>query len=240
LARTTGVLEISNLYAGYGQGDVLQDLSFHVDEGEAVCLLGRNGAGKSTTFKAIMQLIQPRQGSIRFRNKDLIGKATHDVALSGVAYVPEDRRIFPGLTVEENLRVPRNGGRDSMWPLHRIYDQFPVLRERQHQLGRTLSGGEQQMLAIARALVGDPSVLLLDEPSEGLAPQMVRSLIDQIARLKAHKLTILLSEQNISVAAGLCERVCIIDRGAVRFAGRLQDLKANMELQRRYLSIGAI
>jgi branched-chain amino acid transport system ATP-binding protein len=234
-----GVLEISNLYAGYGQGDVLQNLSFNVDEGEAVCLLGRNGAGKSTTFKTIMQLIRPRQGSIRFRNKSLIGKATHEVALSGVGYVPEDRCIFPGLTVSENLRVPRNSGGESRWPLHRIYDAFPVLRERQHQLGRTLSGGEQQMLAIARALVGNPSVLLLDEPSEGLAPQMVRTLTSQIAQLKAHKLTILLSEQNISLAEALCERVFVIDRGTIRFEGRLQDLKANVELQRRYLSIGA-
>lgn len=232
------MLEIRNLYAGYGQGDVLYNLSLNVAGQEAVCLLGRNGAGKSTTLKAIMQLIRPRQGAISLANKDLIGMPTHEVALSGVGYVPEERRIFPNLTVGENLRVPRDGGRAVVWPLERIYDVFPVLWERQNQAGGTLSGGEQQMLAIARALIGNPSLLLLDEPSEGLAPLMVRALIDQIAQLKKQQLTILLSEQNISFAEALCERVYVIDKGTIQFEGRLSELKENPELQQRYLAVG--
>ncbi len=232
------MLEIRNLYAGYGQGDVLQNLSLSVGEREAVCLLGRNGAGKSTTLKAIMQFIRPRQGAISLGDKDLIGMPTHEVALSGVGYVPEERRMFPNLTVGENLRVPRDGGRSVVWPRERIYDVFPVLWERKNQMAGTLSGGEQQMLAIARALIGNPSLLLLDEPSEGLAPLMVRALIGQIAQLKEQKLTILLSEQNISFAEMLCERVYVIDKGTIQFEGRLQELRDNVDLQHRDLAIG--
>ena len=232
------MLEIKNLYAGYGQGDVLQDLSLSVGVRDAVCLLGRNGAGKSTTLKAIMQLIQPRQGAIYLGNENLVGMATHKVALCGVGYVPEERRMFSKLTVGENLRVPRSTGRDVVWPLERVYGVFPVLWERQNQMAGTLSGGEQQMLAIARALMGNPSLLLLDEPSEGLAPLMVRALIRQIAQLKEQGLTILLSEQNISFAEALCERVYVIDKGAIQFDGRPRELRENGELQKRYLAIG--
>jgi branched-chain amino acid transport system ATP-binding protein len=232
------LLEIKNLYAGYGQGDVLQDLSLSVGEREVVCLLGRNGAGKSTTLKAIMQLIHPRQGAISLGDKDLVGMPTHEVALGGVGYVPEERRMFPNLTVGENLRVPRSSGRSVVWPLERIYDVFPVLWERQNQAAGTLSGGEQQMLAIARALIGNPMLLLLDEPSEGLAPLMVRSLIAQIGRLKEQNLAILLSEQNISFAEALCERVYIIDKGVIRFEGQPSELRENQELRQRYLAIG--
>jgi branched-chain amino acid transport system ATP-binding protein len=232
------LLEIKNLYAGYGQGDVLQGLSLSVGERDAVCLLGRNGAGKSTTLKAIMQLIEPRQGAIYLGNDNLVGMATHKVALCGVGYVPEERRMFPKLTVGENLRVPRNTGRDVVWPLERIYSVFPVLWERQNQMAGTLSGGEQQMLAIARALMGNPSLLLLDEPSEGLAPLMVQALIGQIAQLKQQGLTILLSEQNISFAEKLCERVYVIDKGVIQFEGQLRELRENAELQKRYLAVG--
>jgi branched-chain amino acid transport system ATP-binding protein len=233
------LLELKNLHAGYGQGDVLQGLSLKVAEQEVVCLLGRNGAGKSTTLKSIMQLVRPRQGTISLFGQELVGMPTHKVALAGVGYVPEDRRIFPRLTVEENLRVTRTGAhRRDAWSLERIYQAFPVLRQRRTQLGGTLSGGEQQMLAIARTLAAGPTLLLLDEPSEGLAPLMVRELIRQIGLLKEQRLTILLSEQNLSFADGLSDRVYVIDKGMIQFEGRFSDLKQNAELQQRYLSLG--
>lgn len=233
------MLEIENLYAGYGQGDVLHNLSLRVGEREAVCLLGRNGAGKSTILKAIMQLVQPRRGVINFRDQNLAGMPTYKVALSGVGYVPEDRRMFPGLTVRENLRVPRVGmTKGVIWPLERVFDVFPALRQRHQQLAGTLSGGEQQMLAIARALIGSPSLLLLDEPSEGLAPLMVHALINQIAQLKEQKLTILLSEQNLSFADALCDRVYIIDKGTIQFEGSLGEFKQDSKLQQRFLAVG--
>jgi len=233
------VLEIDGLCAGYGQGDVLFDLSLRLAEREAVCLLGRNGAGKSTTLKSIMQLVKPTAGRIRLRGQDITGWPTHKVALAGVGYVAEERRMFPKLTVEENLRVPRIGGKqDSAWTLERVFDVFPVLQERRRQNAGTLSGGEQQMLAIARTLRGNPSLLLLDEPSEGLAPLIVKELIRQIGQLKGENLTILLSEQNLSFAQALCERVYVIDRGTVVYAGTLAELRGDPELQRKYLAIG--
>lgn len=233
------MLEIENLCAGYGQGDVLFDLSLRLAEREAVCLLGRNGAGKSTTLKSIMQLVKPTAGKIKLRGTDITGWQTHKVALAGVGYVAEERRMFPKLTVEENLRVPRTGTKgSSAWSLERVYEVFPVLHERRRQNAGTLSGGEQQMLAIARTLRGNPSLLLLDEPSEGLAPLIVKDLIKQIGRLKGENLTILLSEQNLSFAEALCERVYVIDRGTVVYAGTLAALRSDPELQRKYLAIG--
>lgn len=233
------MLEISGLRAGYGQGDVLFDLSLRIGQSEAVCLLGRNGAGKSTTLKAIMQLVHPTAGSIRLEGTEIVGKPTHEVALAGVGYVAEDRRMFPKLGVEENLKVTRvRTGRTSEWSLDRVYTLFPKLRERRSQLAGTLSGGEQQMLAIARTLMGSPRLLLLDEPSEGLAPLIVQGLIEQIARLKNEKITILLSEQNLSFAEALCERVYIIDRGTIQYDGPLARLRTDQGLHQQLLSIG--
>jgi branched-chain amino acid transport system ATP-binding protein len=233
------VLEIENLYAGYGQGDVLFDLSFSVGKGEAVCLLGRNGAGKSTTLKAIMNLVRPRAGEIRFDGSSVTNTPSNQIALRGIGYVPEERRMFPSLTVEENLRVPRTKGkRNDGWSLDRVYDLFPVLRERRRQAAGTLSGGEQQMLAIGRTLMGNPTLLLLDEPSEGLAPLVIQELIEQIRRLKEEALTILLSEQNLAFAELLCERVYVIDRGGIMFTGSLAELRDDESLQAKYLSVG--
>jgi branched-chain amino acid transport system ATP-binding protein len=235
------MLELERLCAGYGQGDVLSDLSLQIDRGEAVCLLGRNGAGKSTTLKAVMQLVRPSRGRVSLDGRDLAGAAPHTVALSGVGYVPEERRIFPKLTVQENLRVPRTAGaRARTWSLDKIFAVFPVLQERRRQVGGTLSGGEQQMLAIARTLMTNPSLLLLDEPSEGLAPLIVRELVSQIQRLREHQLTILLSEQNLYFAEALCDRVYIIDKGSIQFGGTFAALRQDETLRQRYLSVGKV
>jgi branched-chain amino acid transport system ATP-binding protein len=235
----TNTLELIGVYAGYGQGDVLVDLSLEIRAGEAVCLLGRNGAGKSTTLKAIMQLVRPTQGQVRLNGRDVVGTPTHKVMLGGVGYVPEERRMFPKLTVEENLRVTRTGGGPNGWTLNRVYELFPNLQESWRQMAGTLSGGQQQMLAIARTLMGNPLVLLLDEPSEGLAPLIVRELVTQIARLRDQQLTILLSEQNLRFAEALCDRVYIIDKGAIQFSGTFDTLRNDVDLRQRYLAVGA-
>ena len=207
--------------------------------GEAVCLLGRNGAGKSTTLKTIIQFVVPTQGQVRVNGRDLVGRPTHEVMLGGVGYVPEERRIFPKLSVEENLRVTRTGAGDGHWSLDRIYEVFPGLYPHRRQPGGTLSGGQQQMLAIARTLMGNPSLLLLDEPSEGLAPLVVQDLLRQIAQLREQKLTVLLSEQNLRFAEALCDRVYIIDKGAIQFTGTFTELRADPDLRQRYLAVGA-
>jgi branched-chain amino acid transport system ATP-binding protein len=234
------MLDIEGLRAGYGQGDVLFDVLLRINQGEAVCLLGRNGAGKSTTLKAIMQLVRPTAGQINLNGRSIVGMPTHEVARAGIGYVAEERRIFPKLTVEENLRVTRVGrGRSTSWTLDRVFALFPVLQERRRQSAGTLSGGEQQMLAIARTLMGNPTLLLLDEPSEGLAPIIIQGLIEQIARLKGENLTILLSEQNLAFAEALCERVYVIDRGTIFYDGPLAELRRNPELSQRLLAVGA-
>jgi branched-chain amino acid transport system ATP-binding protein len=210
-----------------------------VRAGEAVCLLGRNGAGKSTTLKAIIQLVVPSQGRVRVNGQDLIGAPIHQVMLGGVGYVPEERRIFPKLSVEENLRVTRTGSGEGHWSLDRVYEVFPSLYPHRRQPGGTLSGGEQQMLAIARTLMGNPSLLLLDEPSEGLAPLVVQELLKQIAQLRKQKLTVLLSEQNVRFAEALCDRVYIIDKGSIQFTGTFVELHNDPDLRQRYLALGA-
>jgi branched-chain amino acid transport system ATP-binding protein len=214
---------------------VLHGVSLEARAGEVVSLLGRNGAGKSTTLKAIMSLVEVTEGTVRFDGRDITRTPTHEISRLGVGYVPEDRRIFGDLTVEENLIVGEKGS--GAWTAARVYAFFPKLGEMARRRAGSLSGGEQQMLTVARTLMGNPRVLLLDEPSEGLAPVVVRALGEQIAALKREGLTIVLSEQNLKFAARLADRAYIIERGLIRFGGAMADLLADEALRRAYLTV---
>jgi branched-chain amino acid transport system ATP-binding protein len=232
------VLEVDGLHARYGLSHVLFDVSLRVERGEVVCLLGRNGAGKSTTLKSIIGVVPPAAGRVRFKGEDVTGRPPFQLARLGLGYVPDDRRIFADLTVAENLDIaarPAAGGEG--WTLDRVFDLFPVLREKLRHKGGHLSGGEQKMLALARALVGNPELLLLDEPLEGLAPLLVRALAGQILRLKAAGLTVLLAEQNVGAALGVADRAYVIDDGRIRYHGTVAELRAADEVRRRYLLV---
>lgn len=232
------MLELTDVTAGYGDGHALFDISLRVAPGEAVGLLGRNGAGKSTTLKAIMGLVPLASGRVSFLERDLAGLRTFERSRLGLGYVPEDRRIFPELTVGENLETavkPPTGG--APWTLERVFELFPALKPMQRRAGGLLSGGEQQMLSIARTLMGNPRMVLLDEPSEGLAPRIVSLLRQQIARLKREGMTLLLCEQNLSFATALCDRVYMIDTGQIGFAGTFAELEANPDIKRAHLMV---
>jgi branched-chain amino acid transport system ATP-binding protein len=234
------LLELRHVETYYGDSHILFDLSLDVKSGEVVCLLGRNGAGKTTTIRSIMGLTPPRSGSIRFRDTDVAGLAPYRIARLGLGFVPEDRRVFPNLTVHENLEVARRTWGDAgrrAWTEERVFDLFPILRERRHQAGGTLSGGQQQMLTIARTLMGDPEILLLDEPSEGLAPLVVETLREQLARLKASGLTLVLAEQNVRFVSELGDRAYILEKGAVRYEGTMIEFLANEEARQAYLAV---
>ncbi|HET8577579.1 MAG TPA: ABC transporter ATP-binding protein [Methylomirabilota bacterium] len=228
------VLTLSDLHAGYGLSAVLHGVTLEARAGEVVSLLGRNGAGKSTTLKAIVNLVEVTEGTIRFDGQDITRRPTHEISQLGVGWVPEDRRIFSDLTVDENLRVGAKGGG---WTAERVYTFFPKLAELAHRWGGSLSGGEQQMLTVARTLMGNPRLLLLDEPSEGLAPVIVKALGEQIAALKREGLTILLSEQNLKFAARLADRAYIIEKGQIRYDGTMQRLLADEAIRRAYLTV---
>ena len=232
------MLELEDVHAGYGQGNVLFGVSFRVNQGEVVCILGRNGAGKSTTLKSIMGLVPLAPGRIAFLGRDLAGIPTYQRSRLGIGYVPEDRRIFPELSVRENLEAARKPSADgAQWTLERVFTLFPALRLMERRHGGSLSGGEQQMLTIARTLMGNPRLLLLDEPSEGLAPIVIANLREQITRLKADGLTILLCEQNLAFARALSDRAYIIDKGMLRFAGTFKELEENPEVKRAHLMV---
>ena len=233
------LLAVEALQTFYGKSHVLRDVSFTVPAGEITVLLGRNGAGKTTTLRSIMGLTPPRGGAVRFKDRDITGHAPHEIFHLGIGYVPEGRQIFPHLEVGENLRLAeRRVDGDSSWTRERIFTYFPVLRERWRQRGRSLSGGEQQMLAIARALAGNPELLMLDEPSQGLAPRLVRELESLMIRLKAGGVTILLVEQNARMALGVCDQVLVLGKGAVVFAGPTAEFRRReAELKGRYLSV---
>ena len=231
------ILEVEHLHTYYETSHVLFGLSLHVADGELVVLLGRNGAGKTTTLRSIMGVTPPRSGSIRFRGAEIARRPAYEVAQHGVAFIPDTRRIFPDHTVRENLEIAerpsRDGGRD--WTIDRVWELFPALRRLDARKGRHLSGGEQQMVAIGRALLGNPSLLLMDEPTQGLAPLVIKNLADQILRLQREGMTILLSEQNMAFAGPLANRIYVIDHGAIRFEGALADLEANREIRTRHL-----
>lgn len=241
-ASTAGdsILKIEGLNAGYGLGMVLHDVSLLVGAGEVVCLLGRNGAGKTTTMKSVMGLVPPASGRIELHGENVVGQPTYEICRRGVGYVPEDRRIFPDLTVMENLEVGRREKIEAeavSWTVDRVLDLFSSLKAIRYQRARFLSGGEQRMLTIARALVGNPKVLLLDEPSEGLAPLVVEALWEHIYALKEAGLAILLSEQNLWFASGLSTKVYIIDKGQIQLCSTFSELEANPELKRTHLAL---
>jgi branched-chain amino acid transport system ATP-binding protein len=236
---TGGLLAVEALETYYGKSHVLRGVSFTVPPGAITVLLGRNGAGKTTTLRSVMGLTPPRTGSVHFKSREITGQAPHRVFRLGIGYVPEGRQIFPQLDVGENLRLAqRAAGDGSGWTLDRILDYFPVLRERWRQRGRSLSGGEQQMLAIARALAGNPELLMLDEPSQGLAPRLVRELEALLVRLKGEGVTLLLVEQNARMALAISDHVLVLGKGAVVFAGSTAEFqRREAELKGRYLSV---
>jgi branched-chain amino acid transport system ATP-binding protein len=232
-------LSVSGLNAHYGPAHILFDVGFEVGEGEVVAFLGRNGAGKSTTFRSLVGLVPRREGRILFRGTDIAAKPTHEIARAGLGYVPEDRRIFTDLTVEENLAVglqpPRPGA--PTWTPERLYALFPNLAEMRRRPGGRMSGGEQQMLTIARTLMGNPSLVLLDEPSEGLAPKIVEQMADAILAMKREGLSVLLSEQNLHFARLISDRAYIIESGRIRFGGTMAELEAQPEIRDAYLAV---
>ena len=230
------LLEVSGLHSYYGDSHILFDIGLSVEKNEVVALLGRNGAGKSTTLKSLMGVVTPRSGSVRLDGIELAGRKSHAIAQVGMQLVHEERRIFGSLDVEENL-VLASLTASSKWPLDRIYEMFPRLKERRGSRGTDLSGGEQQMLAIARALIRDPKIVLLDEPFEGLAPLIVRELVGVCRDLAAAGQTIVLVEQNLAATLALASRVYIINNGHIAHEGPAQELQAQPELLQRYLGV---
>ncbi len=231
-------LVVEGLYTSYGLGQVLFGVSLEVAAGECVCLLGRNGVGKTTTMRSIMGLTPPQQGRVVWKGRDITGWPPFRVAQAGIGFVPEDRRIFADLTAWENLDVASRGaGKDGDWTVERVFDLFPTLRELVDRQGGFLSGGEQQMLTIARTLMGNPELLLLDEPSEGLAPLVVEHLKEQIHRLKREGLTILLAEQNVGFCLDLADRVYILEKGHIRYHGSAREFRGDESIRQQYLAI---
>ncbi len=231
------MLDLENVNAYYGDSHILHGISLAVNEGEVVCLLGRNGAGKTTTILTIMGYLKPRPGRIRFRGRDIAALPPYAVARLGFGFVPQERGIFPSLTVRENLTVFARGTAGGRWTLERILELFPSLRARERNLGFQLSGGEQQMLSIARALMLNPSLLLLDEPSEGLAPMIVQDIVEVLRNLKREGLAILLVEQNLRTALAVADRHHVMNKGEICFTGSSGELEGNDFVLRNYLSV---
>jgi branched-chain amino acid transport system ATP-binding protein len=233
------LLDVEGLSASYGDAEVLFGLSLQLRAGEVVALVGRNGAGKSTLLKSIMGLVSTRAQRLTFKGHSLLGLPTYRIARLGLGYVPEERRIFTDLTVAENLEVGRRPARTGYppWTLERLFGLFPNLAEMQDRRSRQMSGGEQQMLTIARTLMGNPDAILLDEPSEGLAPVIVQMMAQAIRSMKQEGVAVLLSEQNWAFAAGICDRACVIERGEIRFQGPADALMADARLRADTLSV---
>ena len=234
----SALLELEDVHAAYGLSRVLFGISLEVDAGECVCLLGRNGVGKTTTMRSVMGLTPPSAGHVGFKSRDITGWSPHRVARAGIGFVPEDRRVFAELSVCENLDVARRAAaRPGPWTIEAVTELFPVLGELRDRQGGFLSGGEQQMLTIARTLMGNPELLLLDEPSEGLAPLVVEALLAKIGELKAQGLTILLAEQGIEFSLALADRVYVLEKGAVRFAGSSAALRSDRSVLDQLLTL---
>lgn len=233
------LLDVEGLHAHYGQAHVLQGVDLRIEAGSVLALMGRNGAGKSTTLKAIMGLVPPSGGAVRLAGEALAGLGPHEIARRGLGYVPEDRRIFTELTVMENLEVGRRAARPGIpaWTPERLFELFPNLAAMRDRPGGRMSGGEQQMLTIARTLMGNPSLVLLDEPSEGLAPVIVEQMARAILSLKREGLTVLLCEQNLHFATLVSDRAAIIEKGAVRYEGTMAALQADEAVRAQYLSV---
>ncbi|TCJ15066.1 ABC transporter ATP-binding protein [Rubrobacter taiwanensis] len=233
------MLELEDVHTYYGTSHILQGLSFSVPERKCVALLGRNGAGKTTAIHSIAGLTPPRRGSIRFMEREIAGLRPHKIARLGVGLVPQGRRIFPSLTVEENLIITNRQSPDGAenWDLTKVYELFPALRERASNMGNELSGGEQQMLAIARALMTNPRFLLMDEPSEGLAPVIIERIGDVVLRLKEAGLSILVVEQNVSLACSVADEILIMNKGRIVWRGSPKELLADEPVQHKYLGV---
>ena len=234
------LLEVRNFNAAYSQAQLLFDVSLVLNAGEVVALMGRNGAGKSTTFKAMMGLVAARADVLNFAGADIRRAPTYRIARAGLGYVPEDRRVFTDLSVEENLRVGIKdaavAGRPA-WTPERLFEIFPNLAEMRHRRASQMSGGEQQMLTIARTLMGNPLAVLLDEPSEGIAPVIVELMAESVRRMKAEGISVLLSEQNLYFASAVADRTYIIEKGAIRYEGRMADIVSDANLREQYLSV---
>jgi branched-chain amino acid transport system ATP-binding protein len=232
-------LTVENLNSHYGPAHILFDITLDVAEGEAVALLGRNGAGKSTTFRSIVGLVAQRSGRILFENRDISASPTHEIVRGGLGYVPEERRIFTELTVDENLEVGRQAPRRNapFWTRERIFELFPNLAEMRNRPGGRMSGGEQQMLTIARTLMGNPSLVLLDEPSEGLSPKIVEQMVDAIATMKKEGVSLLVSEQNLHFARLISDRAYIIESGRICFSGSMAELDARSDIRDAHLAL---
>ena len=230
------ILDVRSIDTFYGLGHILHDLSLRVEEGEVVALLGRNGAGKTTTLRSVTGLNPPRSGEIRYKGRDIVGLDAHKISQMGIALVPETRGIFSYLTAKENLSIAQRPR--SRWQMETVLERFPTLKERMNHKGRELSGGEQQMLAIARALLTGPELLLLDEPSQGLAPLVVDAVMGTIRTLKAERVSMLLVEQNAEMALQLADRVYIIDHGTVVFEGTPERLRGDAQVTATYLGVG--
>ena len=236
------LLQVSDINTYYGQSHALQNMSLEVNAGEVVALLGRNGMGKSTTLKSIMGLLKPKSGTIIFNGKEITGQAPYKIAKAGIGYVPEERRIFPTLSVLDNLMMGVKGGKVNMsdpdtWTIEKIFEHFPFMKERTHQRGAHLSGGEQQMLTIGRTLMGNPKLLMVDEPTEGLSPIMVKEVRDVLRKISKSGIAILLVEHNLKVAMSVAQRVYLMGKAHLGFAGTVAELQANPEAKAKYLEV---
>jgi len=232
------MLNVEDVHTFYGASHILQGVSLEIREREIVCLIGRNGAGKTTTLKSIIGITPPRFGSIKFKGKEISGVRPHLIVRMGIGYVPEDRKIFPDITVKDNLEIAKRrlSHKGTEWTLQRIYDFFPLLKPLESHRGKELSGGEQQLLTIARTLMGNPELLLVDEISEGLAPLIVQGLIELVQKLR-DEITILLVEQNAMFAFSVSDRGYVIDKGKIHYHGLIEELKENQEVKERYLAV---
>jgi len=235
----TALLEVREIFTAYGQSQILHGISLVVGQGEVVSLLGRNGVGKTTTFRSIMGLTPPRSGRILLQGTELVGRKPYEIAKLGVGYVPDDRRIFPDLTAEENLEMARRlaGKRDGQWTMGRVYQLFPVLERLRASKGTYLSGGEQKMLAIGRALMKNPDLILLDEPVEGLAPLVVRNLVEVIREIQKSGVTVLLADQNLKFCHKVAGRGYILEKGLIQYEGGIESIWQNEEILRKYLAV---
>jgi branched-chain amino acid transport system ATP-binding protein len=231
------ILQAEQIHTYYGTSHILFGISFEVREGESVCLLGRNGAGKTTTLKSIIGLTPPRSGTIRFKGQNSVGKPPYRIAQLGIGFVPDDRRIFPDLTVRQNILVAKREKEGATWNLNAIYALFPKLQQLDTHMGTQLSGGEQQMLTIARTLMTNPDLLLLDEPGEGLAPLVIKTMEVQLGEIKKMGLNMLICEHNVGLALALSDRGYVMDKGAIHYHGTIEELRGNEEVRKKYLMV---
>jgi branched-chain amino acid transport system ATP-binding protein len=236
------MLDVRDVHSYYGKSHILHGVSLRLSEGELICLLGRNGVGKSTTLKSIMGLVKAREGSIRFKEQEISGKQPFEIARLGVGYVPEDRRIFKSLTVHENLSIGIRGSQNDEkhgrgWTIEKIYDFFPLLKNRQNNRGGHLSGGEQQMLTVARTLMGNPELILVDEPTEGLAPLIAKDVLEMLAAVRKSGVTILMVEQNFKGAVKIANRFYVMGKGRIVFTGSVEELMSAEDIRRNYLEV---